>query len=959
MIRLAPRTRSALLLALVGGLLATLATVRPTAEARTEDAAKPVLERNLADGHVRVTVPAVAPVAPGDTFSLVVEAKIDRGWKIYGSKLGEDLGIATALSVADPAPFVAVGTLEESKPKERYDAIMEGTMLEHEKEARFALKFSVPEGTSGGAYTVKASFTTQACDVSACLMPETIAIELPVVVEGPGGKASAGESAAPAFAQATKVVDTRSAADGHVRLEALVVPEAAAGTTVEVAVRAKIDRGWKIYGTQLPEDLGIATAFSVEASAPLTVAGDLIETEPKTRFDPIMEGTMIEHEKEARFSVAIAIPAGVPPGEYSVDGIFTTQACDANACLLPETFTFAFPIVVASASAAGAPTGNASSTDSGNGAAPAAGADVDAKFVQEQILEPDHPVRWTLEGAAGVEPGETFEIVATATIERGWHIYTIQPHPDDLWYATKVEVVEPGPFLPAGDLKEPTPKVHEIWGDTYLEHEGKPAFRLPLKAPEDLATPGKYTVGVAVSYMPCDVNGCLQDTTLRFDLPVWVGIDRDAGSTDGTSTGAGGAGGVESVDGARGNGGTAGTLPPISFTAKLDRSQVKEGETVTLTFEGTVNAENVRIPAIERDLVSEQGIWGIILLSISGALIALLTPCVYPMIPITISVFTKQAHQKRSAVVGLALLFGIGVMASFTSLGLLLSAILGENGANFMATNPVVNFLIGALFVYFAFSLFGYYDIQLPAFLRNRVAGGGAGGGGVASVLIMGFVFSVTTFTCVGPIAAALLALAAGQGPGVAAIGMLAFSGTFALPFVLLALFPKAMSGLPKSGGWLGTVKGILGFIELIAAWKFFSATIGRLGWDAVISREVIFAIWGLTMVAMALYILGKIKFPHDSPLQKIGAGRVVLVMLILAGAGFCFAAVAGHRLNENLESQLLVKSFHAKGEHLEYRILSKDHPDVTWEGELKKIRDAIKAGGERKPIFINFTGHV
>ena len=345
------------------------------------------------------------------------------------------------------------------------------------------------------------------------------------------------------------------------------------------------------------------------------------------------------------------------------------------------------------------------------------------------------------------------------------------------------------------------------------------------------------------------------------------------------------------------------------------------------------------------------------MLSIGGAFIALLTPCVYPMIPITISVFTKQAHQKRSAVIGLASLFCLGVMTSFTTLGLVLSVVLGENGANFMATNPFINFGIGALFVYFAFSLFGYYDVQLPAFLRNKVAST-QGGSGVASVLVMGVVFSVTTFTCVGPIAAALLALAAGAGPGYAAIGMLAFSGAFALPFFFLALFPKALSGLPKSGGWLSTVKGVLGFIELIAAWKFFSATIGGFSLDTIISREVIFAIWGITLVVMAFYMLGKIRFPHDSPLKKIGAGRVVLTALILVSAGFCFWAVAGKRLNENLESQLLVASFYKKEGHLDWRVISAD-TDLTWDAELEKIRQAIEPGEKGKPLFINFTGHV
>lgn len=571
-------------------------------------------------------------------------------------------------------------------------------------------------------------------------------------------------------------------------------------------------------------------------------------------------------------------------------------------------------------------------------------------FAQERRAAPDAPVIVRARGAAGIAPGSRFEIVVEAEVDRGWHIYGMKLN-EELGIPTKLVASDLGPFRAAGEAIEPAPRSHfdATLGGTMLEHEGKVPFRLPLEAPAELAR-GRYAVTVVFTYQVCS-NVCLMPETLTFTLPVWVGEERPPGDGGGAEPANGGAnggadGGAEGVA----DGGSA----PVAFEARLDRTQLRPGEPVLLSFEGEVRTPGLRIPAIEQDL-SRQGLWAIIVLSVGGALFALLTPCVYPMIPITISVFTKQAHKKRSAVVGLALLFCVGVMASFTALGLGLSVILGEQGANFMATNPWVNLAIGALFVYFAFSLFGYYDIQLPAFLRNRAASGGSG---IASVLIMGLVFSITTFTCVGPIAAALLALAAGAGPGYAAVGMLAFSATFALPFFLLALFPKALAGLPRSGGWLSTVKGILGFIEIIAAWKFFSATIGRFGLDSVISREVIYAIWGLLLVAMALYLLGRFRFPHDSPLEKIGAPRVLLSLAFLLLAGFCGWAVAGRTWNANLESQLLVKSFYATESEAAWRELSHENP-VPWEEALAELDARIAAGGERKPILINFTGHV
>jgi thiol:disulfide interchange protein len=256
----------------------------------------------------------------------------------------------------------------------------------------------------------------------------------------------------------------------------------------------------------------------------------------------------------------------------------------------------------------------------------------------------------------------------------------------------------------------------------------------------------------------------------------------------------------------------------------------------------------------------------------------------------------------------------------------------------------------------FGFSLFGYYDIQLPNWLRSAVGGSG-GGGGAASVLVMGLVFSVTTFTCVGPIVAFLLALAAGEGPGYAAIGMLAFSTTLAVPFVLLALFPKVLTGLPRSGGWLSTVKVILGFIELLAAWKFFSAVATYWQFGDVVNREVIMVIWGLTLLALALNLAGKLRFPHDSPVKSISFGRGLLLGLTLIGAISCFYATTGWRLNENLEAQLLVPSVHQQ-QHLPWVVLDRDHP-LDLDDQLQQLRDQ-NAAGERspRPIFVNFTGH-
>ena len=186
---------------------------------------------------------------------------------------------------------------------------------------------------------------------------------------------------------------------------------------------------------------------------------------------------------------------------------------------------------------------------------------------------------------------------------------------------------------------------------------------------------------------------------------------------------------------------------------------------------------------------------------------------------------------------------------------------------------------------------------------------------------------------------------------------MLAFSSTIALPFVILGLFPKALTGLPRSGGWLSMVKVILGFIELLAAWKFLSAVATYWQFGELLNREVIMAIWGLTFVALFFNLIGKLRFPHDSPVSSISFGRGLLLALTTICAINCFYAMSGYRLNENLEAQLLVPSIHAK-QHLPWRILDRDQP-LDFSEQLAQLKEEVATGSRSaRPIFINFTGH-
>jgi thiol:disulfide interchange protein DsbD len=276
----------------------------------------------------------------------------------------------------------------------------------------------------------------------------------------------------------------------------------------------------------------------------------------------------------------------------------------------------------------------------------------------------------------------------------------------------------------------------------------------------------------------------------------------------------------------------------------------------------------------------EKGLWTIFLLAFLGGFAALLTPCVFPMIPMTVSFFTKQSKNpalgKRNAI-----LYGISIIAIYVVLGLAITGIFGADALNALSTNPWFNVFFFLLLIVFAVSFLGAFEIMLPNSWANKVDRQ-ADRGGVVGILFMALALAIVSFSCTGPIVGTLLVESASKGGIAPIVGMLGFSTALALPFMLFAMFPSWMHSLPKSGGWLNTVKVSLGFLELALAFKFLSNA------DLVLQlhlleREVFLAIWIAIFGAWALYLLGKITTPHDSSLTHISVGRLSLGLLVLA----------------------------------------------------------------------------
>ncbi len=358
----------------------------------------------------------------------------------------------------------------------------------------------------------------------------------------------------------------------------------------------------------------------------------------------------------------------------------------------------------------------------------------------------------------------------------------------------------------------------------------------------------------------------------------------------------------------------------------------------------------------------DKGLWAIFFLAFFGGFAALLTPCVFPMIPMTVSFFTKQSKNpvqgKRNAI-----LYGISIIAIYVVLGLAITGIFGADALNALSTNAWFNVFFFLLLVVFAVSFLGAFEIMLPNSWANKVDKQ-ADKGGIVGILFMALALAIVSFSCTGPIVGTLLVESASKGGIAPIVGMLGFSSALALPFMLFAMFPSWMNSLPKSGGWLNTVKVSLGFLELALAFKFLSNA------DLVLQlhlleREVFLAIWIAIFGAWALYLLGKITTPHDSPLTHISVGRLSLGLLVLAFTVYMIPGLFGAPLKlisafppPQTYSESPMGFFGNTSENKQDLLDGAkigEHGIITFTDYEKGFAYAKKV---KKPIMLDFTGH-
>ncbi|WP_281631583.1 protein-disulfide reductase DsbD family protein [Flavobacterium luteolum] len=396
-------------------------------------------------------------------------------------------------------------------------------------------------------------------------------------------------------------------------------------------------------------------------------------------------------------------------------------------------------------------------------------------------------------------------------------------------------------------------------------------------------------------------------------------------------------------------------------------------QTLTFWLEDTAAVSEVSKTAAaisedsSKDNPNSGGLFGIFFLAFLSGFAALLTPCVFPMIPMTVSFFTKQS-KNRAAGIRNAVIYGICIIIIYVLLGTIVTAVFGADSLNALSTNVWFNIIFFLLLVVFACSFLGGFEIMLPNSLANKVDSQ-ADRGGLIGIFFMALALAIVSFSCTGPIVGTLLVEAASKGGAAPIIGMLGFSSAIALPFALFAAFPGWLNSLPKSGGWLNTVKVFLGFLELALAFKFLSQA------DLVLQlhlleREVFIAIWIAVFGALAFYLFGKIQLPHDSPLPHISVGRLGMGLLVLSFTIYLIPGLWGAPLNlisafpppqDYSESPYGVGS--AKGasadagkaaELPEGAHLLAPHDIVAFDDYDKGVAYAKKTG---KPIMLDFTG--
>ena len=460
-----------------------------------------------------------------------------------------------------------------------------------------------------------------------------------------------------------------------------------------------------------------------------------------------------------------------------------------------------------------------------------------------------------------VRAGETTQVVVEARLKEGWHVYSLTKREGGGPKPLELSLASTGGLEQEGDPIQPPPR-REFDRGFKIEVEyygGAVAFGIPVRVAEGAS--GKQAATVNIRHQVCKDGACLRPT--RVSLPVTLDVAPGAPRPERTS---------------------ALTNPPAQPEGYTP--PVGEAAAPAPGSSGPL-PDNI---GTQIDTARSRGLLAFLGLAITMGFLALLTPCVFPLVPITVSYFTKAQEDAPGSGVRQALAYCLGIILTFTGVGLVMAAFVDAGAISRFATHPIVNVGLALLFIAMAVNLFGGFEIILPGWLVEKTQAG-TQAGGLRGPILMGVTFTLTSFTCTFAFVGTLLALTTRGGAMWSFVGMLAFSTAFASPFFLLALFPQWLSRLPRSGSWLVTVKAYMGFLELAAALKFLSNAdlVWQLGF---LTRPAFLGIWFAIFLLAGVYLLGGVRLPHDEgPIGPVRRGIGVLTLLI---GGFLLMGLNG-----------------------------------------------------------------
>ena len=533
--------------------------------------------------------------------------------------------------------------------------------------------------------------------------------------------------------------------------------------------------------------------------------------------------------------------------------------------------------------------------------------------VQAQILEPV-----TFKSEWKQVSDEKVEIVFTGTIDPGWHVYSTDLGDGGPISATfnvdKIQGAEP-----VGKLK---PVGKEVSGfDPMFEMQVRYFEKMAQFVQELKLTGGAYEVEGYLEYGACNDENCLPPTQVPFSFK---------------GTGAGSAKASASLPEEK----TVTEVGKAESTASVAQASVSGQPDYWKPVVDQLNSFGETVT--QRDL-SWIYVFG---MGFVGGLLALFTPCVWPIIPMTVSFFLKRTKDKKKGIRD-ACTYGAAIIVIYVALGLIITALFGASALNALSTNAIFNIFFCLLLVVFAASFFGAFEITLPSKWSNAVDSKAEQTTGLISIFLMAFTLSLVSFSCTGPIIGFLLVEVSTTGSIVGpAIGMFGFALALALPFTLFALFPSWLKSMPRSGGWMNVIKVVLGFIELAFALKFLSVADLAYGWH-ILDRETFLAIWIVLFALLGFYLLGKIKFPHDDEESKVSVPRFFLALASLAFAVYMVPGLWGAPLKA-------VSAFAPPLQTQDFNLYADEvHAKYTdFDAGMAYARQ------QGKPVMLDFTGY-